>query len=155
PFVAEHDRRAIILVAQEVLREIELRAGKPACAGHAVGIGEYRLPGTRRTDPAELPDHGPEAFRMPDREIVQCRIVREVVAAGTFPCEAQESVEVRAFDTIAARFPDRLFAQGVFSMCQSRSEERRVGKEGRGRGTTVQLKEKEISEVKRRRRCNS
>src|SRR5690606_31597196 len=56
---------------------------------------------------------------MPDREIVQRRVVREVVAAGTFPCEAQESAEVRAFDTIAARFPDRLFAQGVFSMCQS------------------------------------
>src|SRR5690348_17833502 len=62
PFVAEYQRRLVVLEAQQVLREVQLHAGKPARARHLVGIHQHGFELAGGADAAELP------YQRPDRK---------------------------------------------------------------------------------------
>jgi len=121
PLVAEHDRRAVVLVAQQVLREVEAHLRKPACSRHLFRIDQHRREVARGADSAEFPDQRPELFRRTHGEVVQRRVAADVLVADALAHEAHEAIHVGALDALVTRFPDRLVHGLVRPQCLATS----------------------------------
>jgi hypothetical protein len=99
-FAAENDRRALAALAQQVLRVIEPRFGKPLRSGHPVRI-EQRRPAALAQHGAEIPDPVPEGRRILHRPAVQ-------LVEAPLPGELHEAGELGAGRPLGGRGPQGL-----------------------------------------------
>ena len=66
-----------VVAAQQVLGEVQARVGEPLRPRHPVGIDERTRPALIGNHPGEVPQRGPELFRLRHRPAVQRLVVGE------------------------------------------------------------------------------
>ena len=71
---AKHDRLPFVIVAQQILSEVESRALEPARSRHALGVVDDGVPAFRGAYAAEFPYRRPKHLRTAHRQFVE-RIV--------------------------------------------------------------------------------
>ncbi len=108
-FAAKAERHALVVEAQQVLREVQPHIREPARAGHLVGIHQHRCALTAGLDPTKIPDQGPEPFGLANREVIQRGVpVQVTVVAQFLTYETHETQQIGPLDTLLARAPDWL-----------------------------------------------
>jgi hypothetical protein len=103
----EDHRLGVVAAAQQVLREVEPRAGEEARAGHPVAIGEHGLAAGLGDHAAEVPHRDPEFLEMLDGPPVERGVVAQPHAVAPAH-QFHERRDVGVPDAFRRRAPERL-----------------------------------------------